>query len=488
MVSYHFIVAQPLPIYFEPPGVGHVERATPLIQAMMAALAMTTATAVYIDTTATAVYIDNTSPRFDVNGRLMDIHDGNLVQWEAGGRYYWYGIGYRNCTLERIYMPPQYCVGVFQPFGGCGFRDDHALSVYSSTDLVQWTYEGDALPFSSRPRGIYFRPKVIFDARTSEYVLWINYLRQSSRTSWPGNSPLQSYMSNITIVVGKSLSPVGPFRVVNPWAELQVANVGDFALLATADGAAYIAYDAWDNGHRVRVEKLNDQWTASAMESGPLGTTFDLTEADVEAPILFERRGWYYLIYGSTCCFCAEGGAAQVQVSRHPLGPWRHTGVDINAWRAGGCGRAVPVQNNFVAEITASTGEVTHLFMGDLWTSAPDGLKSHDLQFWAPLDFDDRVADDSPPTIQPLRWHDGVELDVATAAHGAAAPLVTTGLFRTGSALAKIRQNQQSCTHSGTFEAWLLALIALGVTLTLAGCVRCCVCVCCAKRRTIAIM
>lgn len=229
-----------------------------------------------------SVYIDNTSPRHDDRGMIMDIHDGNLVQWEAGGRYYWYGeehpieirhrsphdapcctqrdddwltpararagMGYQNCTLERIYMPPQYCVGVYQEFGGCGFRDDHALNVYSSSDLVTWRFEGDALPFGARPRGIYFRPKVVYDARAGEYVLWINYLRQQSRLSWPADTPLQSYMSNISAVVGKATSPAGPFAIVNPWARLQVDHIGDFAILVDNDGSsAYIAYDVRDH-------------------------------------------------------------------------------------------------------------------------------------------------------------------------------------------------------------------------------------------------
>ena len=143
--------------------------------------------------------------------------------------------------------------------------------------------------------------------------------------------------------------------------------------------------------------------------------------------------------------------------------------------------RPVPSQNNFVAQVATSSGEVEYIFMADLWTTAPDGLKSHDLQYWAPLSFDDTAA---PPSIQPLEWRDGVEIDVATAAPGAAAPLVPTGTFRTGSALAKIRQNQASCTHSGTFEAWLLCVIGACFAALIAVCVRCC-CRCCAKRSII---
>ena len=41
-----------------------------------------------------------------------------------------------------------------------------------------------------------------------------------------------------------------------------------------------------------------------------------------EAPILFSRHGWYYLLYGHTCCFCQPGSGARVQVSSH----WRRAG------------------------------------------------------------------------------------------------------------------------------------------------------------------
>jgi hypothetical protein len=44
-----------------------------------------------------------------------------------------------------------------------------------------------------------------------------------------------------------------------------------------------------------------------------------------------------------------------------------------------------------------------YLYTGDLWTSSPDHLKSHDLQYWEPLIFDDSV---SPPNIAELRWLD----------------------------------------------------------------------------------
>lgn len=39
--------------------------------------------------------ISNIQVRRDINGELMDTHDGNIEQWEAGGLYYSYSMGYQ---------------------------------------------------------------------------------------------------------------------------------------------------------------------------------------------------------------------------------------------------------------------------------------------------------------------------------------------------------------------------------------------------------
>ena len=88
-----------------------------------------------------SVSISNTSCRSDINGDLMDTHDGNIVQWNKGGLYWFYSMGYTDCELEHGLMPPQECPGIYKPFwsGSCGFRTDHALRVYTSPNLLDWT-------------------------------------------------------------------------------------------------------------------------------------------------------------------------------------------------------------------------------------------------------------------------------------------------------------------------------------------------------------
>lgn len=345
------------------------------------------------------VNISNVEPKRDALGQLMDVHDGNIVQWSAGGLYYWYGMGYTNCTLERGILPPRDCPGIYHESGGCGFRTDHALNVYASPDLVEWTFQGEALPMAGRPLGIYYRPKVVFNSKTREYVLWINYV--------PDGIPLLTY-SKAKYIVATSKSAAGPFQIVNAEANVQFGGGGDFDVFVDKDGAGYIAYDAWSNSHRVGIEKLTDDYHDSL---GANVTTGPLSTSSNEAPVLFERNGWYYLLFGHTCCFCRSGSNVAVWVARHPLGPWNATGIDIGGkpgWIDGGTSYT-KTQENCVFKAHIEGGGVEYVWTGDRWGSAPDGLKSHDFQYWQPLAFDDSV---SPPTIAKTHWMDSFRLQL----------------------------------------------------------------------------
>ena len=79
----------------------------------------------------------------------------------VGDLYHWYGMGYTNCSLETGIIPPQNCPGIYFEFGHCGFRTDHAVNLYTSPDLENWTFIRDIFPKGARPDGIYFRYKRI---------------------------------------------------------------------------------------------------------------------------------------------------------------------------------------------------------------------------------------------------------------------------------------------------------------------------------------
>ena len=58
----------------------------------------------------------------------------------------------------------------------------------------------------------------------------------------------------------------------------------------------------------------------------------------------------------------------------------------------------IPAQQTFLMPLEVD-GETQYLWMGDLWGSAPDNVKGHDLQYWSsPLEFYENGL------IKPLRW------------------------------------------------------------------------------------
>ena len=102
-----------------------------------------------------AVVISNIVERRDVDGNLMDIHDGNVKMVMYSTSMVW-GMDFVN--FQRV-NPPRDCPGIYKSFGGCGFQTNHSVNLYTSENLVDWTFVKNILPTSQRPSGIYFRPK-----------------------------------------------------------------------------------------------------------------------------------------------------------------------------------------------------------------------------------------------------------------------------------------------------------------------------------------
>jgi hypothetical protein len=356
---------------------------------------------------AVVVTISNVLTRVDVHGQPMDIHDGNIVQFEKDGLYYYYGMGYGECSSELNFG----CAGEFL-MGDCGFRINHTINLYTSPDLSRWTFVRDILPRNGdRPLGIYYRPKVIYNRLTQLYVLWVNRVQRS------GSFYVPDFL-DASYVVATSTTPFGPFTVVKTKVQTLIyGNPGDFSLFVDDEDGngtirAYIAYDAFDNLHRIQIEQLTSDYTDSL---GKAATTGPLTSLNNEAPIMFKRRGYYYLLFGECCCFCRSGSNSRVFTSSHPLGPWTDTKYDIdpvkdviiNSTRrrrsvSGG-------QESFVIQALQSNLTTAFIFVSDRWGTGFH--MAEDKQYWQPLQFNDTQE---PPRIQQLEWTDQFTLDLAT--------------------------------------------------------------------------
>eukprot|EP00051_Salpingoeca_urceolata_P027193 m.480382 g.480382 ORF g.480382 m.480382 type:complete len:366 (+) comp21810_c0_seq1:160-1257(+) len=344
---------------------------------------------------ATSVTINNTKLHHDVNGAIMDAHDGNIIQFTPKGPFYFYAMSYGDC-----HEADRGCGG----HGGdpkCGFRTNHNVSVWSSPTLADgtWTYLGSALPVDKRPEAIYYRPKIKFNSATKKYVLWTNAVPASG-------------FSGSFDVVATSDTPQGPFEVQNANATLNHPAPGDFDLFVDDDNTAYLIYTVVTEGHRMTIEKLAPDWLTSTHEtSGFIGASF------VESPALFKRKGIYYALFGHCCCFCQAGSGIGVYTSSSPLGPYSagyNIGCDYNGTKGPfGCGvdggfAITQAQQNCVFQVQTSGG-AEWLWTGDRWQSAADKIKAHDFQYWTPLMFNDSAT---VPTIAKLQWIDSFTLEI----------------------------------------------------------------------------
>lgn len=155
-----------------------------------------------------------------------------------------------------------------------------------------------------------------------------------------------------------------------------------------------------------------------ANSSGYFGIEF------VEAPAVFKREGIYYALFGNCCCFCQAGSGIGVYTASHPIGPWTyHNNVGCTGGEpTPGCGcgmnhgscpklegtAVTKAQQNFVIQVRSPGGGVEYVWTGDMWQSARDGIKAHDRQFWAPLQF----SNGSIPLPMQVQWIDSFELNV----------------------------------------------------------------------------
>jgi hypothetical protein len=295
--------------------------------------------------------ITNFHTRFNTAGEAIDAHDGEIAFFN--GVYYLYGTSY-DCGFEWGNKGA--------PF--CGFK------VYSSTDLVHWTDKGALFDAStpvwqSRCNGATygcFRPHVIYNKKSKQYVLWINV-----------------YDNSVGFRVFTSRSPQGPFtEVANPTLAVNTnspvagLNNGDHDTFVDDDGTGYIAYTDWRTQGTIVIEKLSADYLSGTGEHVKA-----VTSGNTEAPSLFRRKGIYYVTYSDPNCGYCSGTGTSYKTAPSPLGPWS-AGIKISNNSCGG-------QPSFVSVIRLKDSTM-YLYGSDLWNNAAknEALANY---YWAPLSF-----------------------------------------------------------------------------------------------------
>ena len=326
---------------------------------------------------------NNVSRTVGAGGPVVGAQDGNLiaVPSSAGGGFALLGMAYGDCHFVA-------CAN--QTPGACGFGPG-AIRLWRSASLGQadWGAPVELLPAAQRPDGIYFRPHLIYNARTSRWVLWVRWLDAAGATLSADNT---------TYLTATSAALEGPYAVAVANTTMFWPNSADDNLFVDDDGAAYIVHTARSTGTKIVVERLTDAYTESAGATDPAARSALIGPGGTEAPALFKYGGQYYVSFAALCCYCTQGAATTVFVAPGPLGPYAPLTSLGNAPRA---------QQNFVF---AAPGKIDGLlWAGNRWGSDPlnkPPLFDHSLQFWALLRFTDGG------NISALQWQDAFTLQV----------------------------------------------------------------------------
>ena len=125
-----------------------------------------------------------------------------------------------------------------------------AVACYSSTDLVHWTRQVDAL--SRQGSGdlaagrIVERPKVIYNSTTGRYVMWMHIDNTSYLDRRAG--------------VATSTTPCGPYTYLGASDPLGHQS-RDLGLFKDDDGTAYLMHD--DPAGSLRIDRLSADYTSA---------------------------------------------------------------------------------------------------------------------------------------------------------------------------------------------------------------------------------
>ncbi|HMR19645.1 MAG TPA: family 43 glycosylhydrolase, partial [Sphingobacterium sp.] len=273
--------------------------------------------------------IYNGVPWFDNNGDIVNAHGACIVEDE--GKYYLFG-EYKTDSVNTF----------------IGF------SCYSSTDLVNWTFERLALPMQkSGPLGpdrIGERVKVMKSSATGEYVMYMHTDDKRYRDPQVGYATSKTINGEYTFQ-GPLLYEGKPIR---KW---------DMGTFQDHDGTGYLLV------HHGDIYRLSDDFRSAEKKvaSGISGSG--------ESPAMFKRKDTYYLLSSSLTSW--ERNDNIYHTATKIEGPWTKQGLF--------CPEGTLTHNSqcsFVLSVKRER-DTLYMYMGDRWSFPKQGQAA--TQVWLPL-------------------------------------------------------------------------------------------------------
>jgi len=263
-----------------------------------------------------------------------------------------------------------------------------AVACYSSTDLSTWTRQADAL--SQQPAGdlsagnIIERPKVIFNAATQKYVMYMHVDNAN--------------YSEARVGVATSNTPCGPYTYLGSFQPLGFQS-RDIGLYQDTDGSAYLLSEDRSNG--LRIDALSADYTSVVSSVAVL--------EDLEAPAMVKVNGVYF-IFGSHLSGWSSND--NVYATATSLGgPWS----TFSAFAFPGSG-TYNSQTSFVLPVSGSS-TTSYMYIGDRWN--PSNLNAS-VPIWLPMKLSGTTASMAFSESWNINTSTGVTTPLSTSIVGGA--------------------------------------------------------------------
>jgi hypothetical protein len=285
---------------------------------------------------AATVSFTTGAARTDQSGNTLQLHGLGIIK--VGNT--WYGFG-EDKTGETS--------------ADTSFQD---ITCYTSTDLANWTYQGQALSRQSSgdlgPSRVVERPKVIYNASTGTYVMYMHI----DSTNY----------SEAKVGVATSSTPCGPYTYRGSFRPL--GNLSrDLGLFQDTDGTAYLLSEDRNNG--LRIDRLSADYLSVDSAVAVLGSS---GSGSVEAPAMIKKDGTYYVFGSHLTGWSLNDNIYATATSLS--GPWSA----FRNFAAPGT-HTYGSQTANVITVQGSAG-TTYLYAGDRWDTSDLGASK---LIWLPL-------------------------------------------------------------------------------------------------------
>jgi hypothetical protein len=280
--------------------------------------------------------IDSGVPWYDDQGHRIEAHGGGWLV--VGNTYYWYGESQKTSELST-----------------------HGVTCYSSSDLLNWHYEGMIL-YQQNITGVsepgpyvVERPKVVYNTNTKLYVLWFHLDNSGYGLRQVG--------------VATSPNPTGIFHFVRGFQPDGLQSL-DMTVYQDSDGSAY------------HIRSVANQYVGiSKLSADYLNTTGIISTIGEarEGPAMFKFKGEYYLVTSHLSGWAPNPMEMFAGGSTLAGAKWVSLGNPTND------PTTFDSQSTNVLLFPYGNGQTEIIYQGDRWNEAGPGGLLNATYIWLPI-------------------------------------------------------------------------------------------------------